>query len=86
MRLERVETKTKNFFPEDELIANGVQQKSEQCIGAAAGCIPEGLQRKPFSKRLVKKVDYSGNLIMNHKYYLNWREDNYCPALFFINR
>jgi len=38
------------------------------------------------SKRLVKKIDYSGNLVMNHKYYLDWREDNYCAALFFINR
>ena len=86
MWLESIKTQVEHFFPENKLIAKSVQEKPQHCVGTATGCIPEGLQWKPFSKRLVKKIDYSGNLVMNHKYYLDWREDNYCAALFFINR
>jgi hypothetical protein len=38
------------------------------------------LQWQPFFKRLVKKIDDIGYLVMNHNCFLQ-REDNYCQPL-----
>jgi len=83
MWFKGIKTQIEHLFLKNKLVAKSVQKKPQQCVGAATGCITKSLQWKPFFKRLVKKIDYSGNLIMNHKYYLDWREDNYCTALFF---
>ena len=70
MRFKSVKSKIKHFFPEHKFIAVSIQKKAQYHISSPAGGITESLQRQPFFKRLVKKIDYSGNLVMNHKCFL----------------
>jgi hypothetical protein len=71
-----IKTQLENLFPEQEFIAERVQQEAKDSIGSTAGGIPECLQRQPLFKWPVKKVDDIGNLVMNHSFFF-WREDNY---------
>jgi len=70
MRLEGIEAQAENLLTEKEFITEAVQQKPQQCVGATTTCITECLQRQPFSKGLVKKINNSGNLVMNHNSFL----------------
>jgi hypothetical protein len=70
MRFKSIETEAEHFFPENILIAERILKKTQQHIGTTTGCITESLQRQPFFKRLIKKINYSGNLVMNHDFFL----------------
>ena len=70
MWLESIESKVDHFFPEHKLVAVSVKEKTQHHVGASAGSIPEGLQRNPLFKGLIKKIDYSGNFVMNHDCFL----------------
>ncbi len=66
MWFESIKPEAKYLLFENELVAESVQKKAQQGIATTACCITESLQRQPFFKRLIKKIDDSGNLVMNH--------------------
>ena len=70
MRFKSIEAEVESAALKKKFYADGIKQKTQYRIAAAARCIPESLQGNPLFKGLVKEIYNIGNPVMNHNCFL----------------